>query len=65
MARELSGAAPISVAGSLTEAVRAAAAAAREGDVVVFSPACSSFDMFRNFEERGDAFREAVRRLAG
>jgi UDP-N-acetylmuramoylalanine--D-glutamate ligase len=65
MARELSGAAPISVAGSLTEAVRAAAAAAREGDVVVFSPACSSFDMFRNFEERGDAFREAVRGLAG
>ena len=65
MARELSGAVPISVAGSLPEAVRAAAAAAREGDVVVFSPACSSFDMFRNFEERGDAFREAVRGLAG
>jgi UDP-N-acetylmuramoylalanine--D-glutamate ligase len=65
MARELAGAAPIAVAGSLPEAVREAAAAAREGDVVVFSPACSSFDMFRNFEERGEAFREAVRRLAG
>jgi UDP-N-acetylmuramoylalanine--D-glutamate ligase len=65
MARELSGAAPVTVAGSLAEAVRAAAAAAREGDVVVFSPACSSFDMFRNFEERGDAFRDAVRELAG
>ncbi|MBP2668084.1 MAG: UDP-N-acetylmuramoylalanine--D-glutamate ligase [Deltaproteobacteria bacterium] len=65
MARELAGVAPIAVAGSLPEAVRAAAAAAREGDVVVFSPACSSFDMFRNFEERGEAFREAVGELAG
>jgi UDP-N-acetylmuramoylalanine--D-glutamate ligase len=65
MARELAGAAPITVAGSLPEAVRSAAGAARPGDVVVFSPACSSFDMFRNFEERGEAFREAVRGLNG
>jgi len=65
MARELAGAAPITVAGSLPEAVRSAAEAARPGDVVVFSPACSSFDMFRNFEERGEAFREAVRGLSG
>ncbi len=63
MARELSGAAPIVVARTLREAVRAAADAARAGDVVVFSPACSSFDMFRNFEERGDAFRSAVGEL--
>ena len=63
MARELEGAAPITVAGTLAEAVRAAAEAARKGDVVVFSPACSSFDMFRNYEERGEAFRKAVEGL--
>jgi UDP-N-acetylmuramoylalanine--D-glutamate ligase len=60
MAEELSGAAPIVSADTLSDAVRAAADAARPGDVVVFSPACSSFDMFRNFEERGEAFRRAV-----
>ena len=63
MKRELMGSVPILLAGSLDEAVGQAAECAREGDVVVLSPACSSFDMFRNFEERGDAFREAVRRL--
>jgi UDP-N-acetylmuramoylalanine--D-glutamate ligase len=65
MARELAGAAPITVAGTLSQAVRAAAEAARKGDAVVFSPACSSFDMFRNFEERGEAFRKAVEELPG
>jgi len=64
MARELAGAAPITVAGTLSEAVRAAAGAARKGDAVVFSPACSSFDMFRNFEERGEAFRSVVKELS-
>lgn len=65
MARELAGAAPITVAGTLAQAVRAAADSARKGDAVVFSPACSSFDMFRNFEERGEAFRKAVEELPG
>jgi len=65
MARELAGAAPIRVAGTLAQAVRAAADAARKGDAVVFSPACSSFDMFRSFEERGEAFRKAVEELPG
>jgi UDP-N-acetylmuramoylalanine--D-glutamate ligase len=65
MARELAGAAPITVAGTLAQAVHAAAEAARKGDAVVFSPACSSFDMFRNFEERGEAFRKAVEELPG
>ena len=63
MESELSGAAPIALADTLPGAVRAAAAAARPGDVVVFSPACSSYDMFRNFEERGEAFRRAVKEL--
>jgi UDP-N-acetylmuramoylalanine--D-glutamate ligase len=64
MVRDLSGTVPLLEADSLEEAVRAAAANARAGDVVVFSPACSSFDMFRNFEERGEAFREAVMGLS-
>ncbi len=47
----------------LEEAVREARAAARAGDVVLLSPACSSFDMFENYAERGRAFKEAVRSL--
>lgn len=65
MERELAGTVPLTRADTLEEAVAAAAALARPGDVVVLSPACSSFDMFRSFEHRGEAFREAVRRLPG
>ncbi|TYO95917.1 UDP-N-acetylmuramoyl-L-alanine--D-glutamate ligase [Desulfallas thermosapovorans] len=42
------------------EAVLMAHASARPGDVVLLSPACASWDMFKNFEERGDLFREIV-----
>lgn len=49
----------------LCEAVRRAIAAARPGDVVLFSPACASFDQFRDYEMRGDAFRALVAELAG
>jgi hypothetical protein len=38
--------------------------AARPGEVVLLSPGCSSLDMFRNFQERGDLFRELVRKEA-
>jgi UDP-N-acetylmuramoylalanine--D-glutamate ligase len=48
---------------SLLEAVRRAADSAVAGDVVLLSPACSSFDQFRNYQHRGDVFREAVARL--
>jgi UDP-N-acetylmuramoylalanine--D-glutamate ligase len=47
--------------GDLESAVRAASAAASPGDVVLLSPACASYDQFRDFEERGDAFRRLAR----
>jgi UDP-N-acetylmuramoylalanine--D-glutamate ligase len=47
-------------AGTLEAAIGAAASAAAPGDVVLLSPACASFDQFRDFEARGDAFRELV-----
>jgi UDP-N-acetylmuramoylalanine--D-glutamate ligase len=47
----------------MVEAVRLAAEHARPGDRVLLSPACASFDMFRNYEHRGEVFAEAVRRL--
>jgi UDP-N-acetylmuramoylalanine--D-glutamate ligase len=48
---------------SLDEAVRAASDLAATDDVVLFSPACKSFDMFANFEERGRAFKQIVTAL--
>ena len=49
--------------GDLARAVAAAAREAQPGDVVLLSPACASYDQFRDFEERGDAFRDLVGRL--
>ncbi len=49
---------------SLEEAVRAAAHAARPGDTVLLSPACASFDMFRDYAHRGRVFAQAVKDLA-
>ncbi|MGQ9474369.1 MAG: glutamate ligase domain-containing protein, partial [Candidatus Caldatribacteriaceae bacterium] len=46
---------------SLSEAVTVAKNIAREGDTVLFSPACTSWDQYRNFEERGEHFRQLVR----
>jgi len=54
---------PVIEAGTLERAVVSAAAAAVGGDTVLLSPACASFDQFRDFEARGAAFRDAVRRI--
>jgi UDP-N-acetylmuramoylalanine--D-glutamate ligase len=63
--RELEGPAPITLlSGGLAEVVREAAARARPGDLVLLSPACSSFDMFENYEDRGRRFAALAREVA-
>ena len=52
-------------AGGVAEAVRTAAALARPGEAVILSPACASFDEFRNYRDRSAAFRRAVGELTG
>jgi UDP-N-acetylmuramoylalanine--D-glutamate ligase len=55
---------PCHRAGSLAEAVTRCRELAQPGDAVLFSPGCSSFDMFRDYEERGNQFRELVEAAA-
>lgn len=55
---------PLGHARSLPDAVQQAAQQAQPGDAVLLSPACASFDMFRNYKHRAEVFREAVAELA-
>jgi UDP-N-acetylmuramoylalanine--D-glutamate ligase len=61
--RSWSGAAECEIANSLADAVERAHASARPGEVVLFSPGTSSFDMFKSYGDRGDQFRALVRAL--
>lgn len=64
LADAIGDAVPMARAATMEEAVEKAATLARPGDAVLLSPACSSFDMFRDYKDRGDAFVKAVQELA-
>jgi UDP-N-acetylmuramoylalanine--D-glutamate ligase len=65
VAAAFSGRAPVTEAGSMSEAVSAARRLAHPGDAVLLSPGCASFDWYRNYAERGDDFVRAVHELVG
>jgi UDP-N-acetylmuramoylalanine--D-glutamate ligase len=65
MGRALGGGTSTVRAASMEEAVALAAAVAEPGEVVLLSPACASFDMFRDYAHRGEAFTDAVLKVAG
>jgi len=64
VAAALDGAATIVPAGDMQRAIEHAREHAKAGDVVLLSPACASFDQYRNFEHRGEHFEELVRELS-
>lgn len=63
IAADLEGAVPLDRAGTLGRAVEMAAAYARPGDTVLLAPACSSFDQFEDYEQRGRVFKQLVAAL--
>ena len=64
MNRELGGLTDTVIAKSMEEAVLMARRKAKPGEVVLLSPACSSFDMFKDYKERGKIFKEAVQKIS-
>ena len=60
---DLDGTVELHSCGDLERAVTAAAGASRPGDVVLLSPACASYDQYRDFERRGEHFRALVEAL--
>ena len=65
IARAIGDAVPVAQVASMDEAVHRAAQLAQPGDAVLLSPACSSYDMFRDYKHRGDEFVKSVHRLRG
>jgi len=63
IAQALSSGKRIKMAEDMKEAVNIAFGLAEEGEIVLLSPACSSYDMFQDFQERGEAFKAVVRKL--
>jgi len=63
IAAAIGGAVEVELVSTLGEAVERAARTGRHGDTVLLSPACSSFDQFRDYAERGNVFKELVRAL--
>ena len=65
IAQAMQGICPVRVVSTLAEAVDVAHGEAASGDVVLLSPACSSWDQFKNYEERGNKFKALVNDLGG
>jgi len=63
IAEALEGSCPVVIVEDMEAALAKARETAEPGDVVALSPACASFDQFKNFESRGDAFREMVKKI--
>jgi UDP-N-acetylmuramoylalanine--D-glutamate ligase len=61
--RALADGAPCEEAGTIARAIEVGAAEGRPGDVVLLSPACASYDQFRNYEHRGEVFEALVNAL--
>jgi UDP-N-acetylmuramoylalanine--D-glutamate ligase len=63
LSRALKGACPVFSYGPLLDVIESLKSRAKSGDTVLLSPGCSSFDQFKNFEERGKFFKEQVNKL--